>query len=285
VQPATSTANDADRIESLITANLPLVGYLVAEMSASLPTHVSFAEMRSAGHVALVLAARSYDESRGVPFARYASVRIRGAMIDELRSNDWATRSVRARARRRDAIEDELATLLGRRPAPEEVAERMGVGVDAVHSINDDVHRSVVLSIQGFESDDSIDAMVRSHNVSAEDMLLQRERTAYLVDGVAELPERLQIVITALYFEERTIAEVAAELGVTESRISQMRTEAIGLLRDAMNSALDPQLVETPERPEGRIARRRAAYAAAVAQRSNFASRVAPPTPAARVIA
>jgi RNA polymerase sigma factor for flagellar operon FliA len=285
VQPTTPAANTADASEALITANLPLVGYLVAEIGAWLPAHVSFAELRSAGHVALVQAARSYDETRGVPFARYASVRIRGALIDELRSHDWATRSVRARARRRDSVEDELAMELGRRPTPEEVAERMGVAVDALHAIGDDVHRSVVLSIQGFESDETVDGMVRNHEVSAEEQLVQRERTAYLVDGVAELPERLRLVITALYFEERTIAEIAAELGVTESRISQMRTEALGLLREAMNSALDPELVTTSDNPEGRVARKRAAYAAAVAQRSSFAHRVSRPTPAVRGIA
>lgn len=270
----TPAATSADAIEGLVTANLPLVGYLVSEVGSWVPSHVSFADLRSAGYTALVLAARSYDETRGVPFPRYASVRIRGALIDELRSHDWASRSVRARARRRDLVEDELAVLLGRRPTKEEVAERMGVAVDALHAIGDDVHRSVVLSMQGFENEDVVDGMVRNHEASAEEQILHRERAAYLVDAVAELPERLRVVITALYFEERTIAEIAAELEVTESRISQMRTEAIGLLREAMNSALDPDMVSTPENPEGRVARKRAAYTAAVAQRSSFAHRV-----------
>lgn len=264
--------------EQLITDNLPLVGYLVAEVAGRLPSHVVLDDLRSAGFTALVQAARSYDEQRGVPFPKFASARIRGALIDELRSHDWASRSVRAKARQRDAIEDELAVLLGRRPTPDEVASRMGVTVGDVQSIDDDVHRAVVLSIQGFASDEAVDDLTVRHEASPEAELLTRERVAYLVDAVEVLPERLRQVITGLYFEERSITELAAQLEVTESRISQMRTEALGLLRDAVNSALDPDRVAPEERPGGTVARRRSAYFAAVAAQSTFQARLSRPS-------
>jgi RNA polymerase sigma factor for flagellar operon FliA len=261
-------------IDELVTSHMQLVGHLVRETMGRLPGHVNRDDLTSAGLAALVQAARSYDEERGVPFVRYASTRIRGAIIDELRGIDWASRSVRRRARQVEETRSRLATELGRGPSPEEVATASGLSLDEITANDDDVSRASVMSLQGF-GDTPIDDVLPTRMPSPEDRIEQRERIGYLVDAVALLPDRLRTVVEAYFFAERPMAEIADELGVTESRVSQMRAEALVLLKDAMNSALDPELVAPHARPDGCAARRRDAYFAAVASRRTATARIA----------
>lgn len=260
--------------ELLVTEHLPLVGYLVSEILGRLPAHVSRDELTSAGLAALAYAARGYDPGRGVPFARFASPRIRGALIDELRSSDWASRSVRSRARRRDTAVEDLTRQLGRTPTPAELAGFLGVSVNEIDAVDEDVQRAVVLSLQGFGEASSVEEHVSVREPAPEEVLLHRERIGYLRDAVDALPERLRTVVTRYFFEERPMAEIAEELAVTESRISQMRGEALALLRDGLNSQLEPSLVSPPARPDGCAARRREAYFAAVAASSDYRTRI-----------
>jgi RNA polymerase sigma factor FliA len=267
---ATTPADD-----SLVRQHLPLVGHIVRETMARVPAHVNRDDLTSAGLAALVQAARSYDAERGVSFSRYASTRVRGAVLDELRSIDWASRSVRRRARQVDEVRNSLAVQLARIPTDAEVASALGVGVDEIAANEDDVSRAVVMSLQGF-GETPIDDLLVSHIPGPEDLIEQRERVAYLQDAVAELPERLRTVVQGYFFAERPMAEIAAELGVTESRVSQMRAEALALLKDALNSALDPAMVTPHVRPDGCAARRRDAYFAAVATHRSFGTRLVP---------
>ncbi len=267
------TASAAVDIDDLVTSHMQLVSHIVRESMGRLPGHVNRDDLTSAGLAALVMAARSYDESRGVPFTRYASTRIRGAIIDELRGIDWASRSVRRRARELDETRTRLAGRLGRTPTDAEVAEAAGVTVDEVAANADDVSRASVMSLQGF-GDTPIDDVLPTRAPSPEEKVEQNERIGYLVDSVALLPERLRVVVEGYFFAERPMAEIAAELGVSESRVSQMRAEALVLLKDAMNSALDPEMVAPHSRPDGCAARRRDAYFAAVASRRSVAARL-----------
>jgi len=261
-------------IDELVTSHMQLVGHLVRETMGRLPGHVNRDDLTSAGLAALVQAARSYDEERGVPFTRYASTRIRGAIIDELRGIDWASRSVRRRARQVEETRSRLATELGRSPSAAEVATASGLSLEEVTANDDDVSRASVMSLQGF-GDTPIDDVLPTRMPSPEDRIEQRERIGYMVDAVALLPDRLRTVVEDYFFAERPMADIAAELGVTESRVSQMRAEALVLLKDAMNSALDPELVTPHARPEGCAARRRDAYFAAVASRRTATARIA----------
>lgn len=261
-------------LEDLIRANMPLVGHLVREMLGRVPAHVNRDDLTSAGLAALVTAAKSYDPTRGIPFARFASTRIRGALLDELRGLDWASRSVRHRARRADAARQELTATLGRTPTATELAQALGIGVDEVEAVEEDVQRAVVLSLQGFTAG-TAEEMVTERTAGPEELLVHRERIGYLHDAIRALPERLRLVITKYFLDERPMAEIAADLGVTESRISQLRAEALTLLRDGMNAHLDPDLVANPERPDGCVARRKAAYFAQVAARGDLHSRLA----------
>jgi RNA polymerase sigma factor FliA len=243
-------------------------------MLGRLPSHVSREDLVSAGMAALAMAAQGYDPERGTPFGSFATARIRGALLDELRGLDWASRSVRSRARRLEAAQQQLTASLGRTPTQTELAEALGVAVDEIKSVDEDVQRAVVLSLQGFAAGTAED-MVRERTAGPEDMLVHREKIGYLHQAIQALPERLRMVVEAYFFQERPMTEIAAELGVTESRVSQLRAEALVLLRDGMNSHLDPELVSEPDRPGGCVARRREAYYAQIAAQGTLQSRLA----------
>jgi RNA polymerase sigma factor for flagellar operon FliA len=260
--------------DRLVREHLALVQYVVSEIVHRVPNHVSRNDLVSAGMLGLAQAARSFDPERGIAFDRFASTRIRGALLDELRGRDWASRSVRARARGLQAAHDELMNRLGRAPAPDEIARELGVETGAVHKLLDDVHRATVLNYESLVIEGDAESFLATLDTGPEDTILDRERKAYLIDAIEALPERLRHVVVAYFYEERSMQEIADELGVTESRISQLRSEALLLLRDGINSQLDPDALEPEARPNGRVARRRAAYFAAVAAGSDPRSRV-----------
>ncbi|MGH8866580.1 MAG: sigma-70 family RNA polymerase sigma factor [Actinomycetes bacterium] len=277
--PTPVAERDLRSEDELVSAHLPLVGYLVSELIGRLPAHVSRDELRSAGLAALAQAARGFDSSRGVPFSRFAATRIRGALLDELRSHDWASRSVRATARRRDLAVEKLTGLLGRTPTKQELAAQMGVAVSRLDSVDDDVHRATILSLQGFSDTAVVEELVPDRAPGPEASLLARENEGYLRDAVSALPDRLRTVVVEYFLAERAMADIAADLGVSESRVSQMRAEALVLLKDGMNSQLDPDRLGTPTRPDGCVARRREAYYAAIAARSDLRTRLEVPEP------
>ena len=260
--------------DQLVREHLTLVQYVVSEIVHRVPNHVSRNDLVSAGMLGLAQAARSFDPERGIAFDRFASTRIRGALLDELRGRDWASRSVRARARGLQAAHDELTNRLGRPPSPEETASELGVETDAVHKLLDDVHRATVLNYDSLVIEGDAESFLATGDAGPEETILDRERKAYLIDSIEALPERLRHVVVAYFYEERSMQEIADELGVTESRISQLRSEALLLLKDGINSQLDPDALEPDARPNGRVARRRAAYFAAVAAGSDPRDRV-----------
>ncbi|MGX6605548.1 sigma-70 family RNA polymerase sigma factor [Micromonosporaceae bacterium Da 78-11] len=266
------------RREDIVQTHMPLVGHLVREMLARVPAHVNRDDLLSAGYAALVQAARGFDAERGVPFARFAATRVRGALLDELRGLDWASRSVRQRARRTDAARQELTAELGRTPTVQEVAERLGCTVEDIATAADDVQRAVVFSLQGFATAGA-DDMVTEPSAGPEEMLIRRERLGYLKHAVDALPERLRAVVQGYFFDERPMAEIAADLGVTESRVSQLRAEALSLMRDGLNTHLDPSLAAENPPKEGCVARRRASYYDQIAGRGTLRTRLALTSP------
>jgi RNA polymerase sigma factor for flagellar operon FliA len=222
------------------------------------------------------VAAQSYDEERGVPFARYAAIRIRGALLDELRSMDWAARSVRTQAREVDNIKQQLAATLGRTPRPDEVAAALKITVGELDAIQYDVARAKTLSLQGFAPETGPE-LLADNSAGPEALLLFREKVGYLHQAIEALPERLRYVVVGYFFEQRQMADLGAELGVTESRVSQLRAEALRVLRDGMNSQLEPEAVTPAGR--GRGAAGRTAYLQAVAGGGTMATRLARTTP------
>jgi RNA polymerase sigma factor FliA len=254
---STGPALSAAQIDTVVREHLPLVGHLVRDLLGRVPGHVHRDDLTSAGMTALVLAARGYQPDRGTPFGRFAAARIRGALLDELRGMDWASRSVRTRARKLDTTTAELTSTLGRTPTPTEIAHTMGISIEEINAVSDDVARAVVLSLHGFTTG-TADDLITDATPGPEAVLLHRERLGYLTDAITALPERLRTVIQDYYLDERPMAQIATELGVTESRISQLRAEALTLLRDGLNTHLDPD--QAPTTGTGCAARRRATY-------------------------
>jgi len=267
--------------DELVQANLPLVGHLVREVLAKVPLHVSRDELSSAGMMALVVAAQSYDAKRGVPFVRYASIRIRGALLDELRSMDWAARSVRTQAREMESVEHQLAAALGRTPRPPELAVALGLSVSELESLQYDIARARTLSLQGFAPETGPELMADAA-AGPEALLLFREKLGYLHQAIDALPERLRFVVISYFFEQRQMADIGAELGVTESRVSQLRAEALRALREGINSQLEPEAVPQPA-AKGRASANRRAYLCAVAEGGTMATRLAATTAAGEV--
>jgi RNA polymerase sigma factor for flagellar operon FliA len=233
------------RVNQLVEQNLPLVGHLVRETLARVPAHVNRDDLTSAAMMALVVAAKGFDAELGVPFARYAAIRIRGGLLDELRNMDWAVRSVRTRAREVDAIRGQLTSALRRSPRPAEVASAMGISTSDLSTVDGDVVRAQVLSFQGF-APESGPAVVAERGNGPEAILVLREQLGYLHEAIDLLPDRLRFVVTAYFFEQRQMADIGAELGVSESRVSQLRADALTMLRDGLNTQLEPTAKSTP---------------------------------------
>jgi RNA polymerase sigma factor for flagellar operon FliA len=273
-ETAAAPALTAREQEELIRTNMPLVGHLVRDMLSRVPNHVHRDDLTSAGLHALVTAARGFDPTRGIPFHRFAATRIRGAILDELRSLDWATRSVRSKARQTDTTRQQLTAVLGRTPTTDELAQAMGTTATELADTDHAVQRATVLSLQGFATG-TPDDMVTEPTPGPEALLIHREQIGYLHHAIEALPDRLRTVISDYYLQERPMADIADDLGVTESRISQLRAEALALLKDGMNTHLDPDLASSPERPDGVIARRRASYYANIAANTNMHTRLA----------
>ncbi len=258
IRPMNAAMN---RSNALVESHLALIGYSVNEVLARVPSHVSRSDLMSAGAMALVRAARSFDDTKGVPFARYASLRIRGALVDELRSMDWVSRGSRRRARAASEAADTLTSRLRRTPTKDEIAQAMGVSVREVHTAQADAETRV-LSMDAF--DGAVGAGLVDSTVGPLDALVSAERMEYLRAGVECLPEKLAYVIDQLFFHDRPVADLAEELGLTRSRISQLRSEALGLLKEGLEANLEADAAPRVDPTEGVIERRRKAYSAAI---------------------
>src|SRR5947209_701692 len=170
---ATTSPISGRELDDLVRAHLPLVGHLVRELLSRVPAHIGRDDLVSAGMAALAAAAKGFDPSRGIPFSAFAATCIRGGLLDELRGLDWASRSVRSRARRVDTVQQRLTATLGRVPTRQELAEALGVGVDEVRSVDDDVQRAMVLSLQGFAAG-TAEELVRERAAGPEELILDR---------------------------------------------------------------------------------------------------------------
>lgn len=214
---------------ALVVENLPLVGYLVSEMCAK-ATHLSREDLTSVGSIALVTAADAFDPNLGVPFGAYARRRIVGAFADDMRSADWAGRGSRRRIRELKSVEETLTAALGRAPDVKELAEALGMDEKSVSAARQDAARSVV----ALDADMSDYLITEGRNPEQE--LLEVEQTTMLRTAVEALPERMRMIVSRLFFDGATVKEIAADLGITHSAVSQQRSEAMKLLREGMQT-------------------------------------------------
>ncbi len=274
------TAPPDTSLSLLIEQHLPLVKHVVYQVAVHFPRHVDRDDLARAGALGLVEAARRYDEARGVPFERFAAQRIRGAILDAARSADWAPRSVRTLARRLESVEQRLATELGRLPNAEEKAEALGMTMGELNRLQDRMFRSVVLALEHevYEGADEdltlVDVLPDGTTREPCEEMEHRELHSYLTDAVELLPERHRMVVVGYFLEGRTSQDLACFLGVTESRISQLRSEALAMLKEGIQAQYETSSAE--ENVGARVARRKEQYADSIGTASSWKGRLKP---------
>ena len=220
----------------------PLVKYVAGRMSSGLPAHVEEADLISYGLGGLISAIERFDLSREIKFETYAITRIRGAIIDELRTLDWVPRSVRARAREFERVNMKLEARLQRAPTDEEMANELAVSVDDFHNQLMQISNSTIVALDElWNTSDStgdqvslLDTLPDRGAPDPEQLMDQSELRDRIADAIAALPEREKLVIALYYYENLTLREIGEVLGVTESRVSQMHTKAVLRLRSGM---------------------------------------------------
>ncbi len=241
-------ANGGERLrERLILHYSPLVKYVAGRVGVGLPPNIEQADLVSYGIFGLIDAIQKFDLERAIKFETYAISRIKGAIIDELRSIDWIPRSVRSKAREVEKAYASLEAKLHRTPSESEVAAELGIALEDLHAIFSQVSFVNVVALDellsaGGEKGDKLSLVDTLEDTKAEDPVqaFESEETKYLLaKAINTLPEREKIVVTLYYYEGLTLAEIGQVLGVTESRICQMHTKAVLQLRGKLSDQDD----------------------------------------------
>ena len=281
-----TTPSPAHDVNELVETHLHLVGHVVNQLSVRFPRHVDRDELRGAGAAGLVDAAHRYDPDTGVPFARYASIRIRGAVLDATRSRDWATRSLRRDLRGIEAATARLEDQLQRQPEDAEIAVAMGTDEATVRERRAAGIASTLLTLDRPVHENDGDGGVLGDQLVEDDdawlperSLERNELVGTLRTAVAHLPELPRRVLVQHHFEGRLLRDIADDLGVTEARASQLRHEALHALQAYFATAYDA-VPDVPAAAPGK--RRRAAYVAQLTADSTWRSRLEAATSAER---
>ena len=233
---------DQDARERLVVAYSPLVKYVSGRLGAGLPSHVEEADLISYGLGGLISAIERFELEREIKFETYAITRIKGAIIDELRSLDWVPRSVRARARAIERANAKLEHKLQRAPTDEEMADELEMTVGDFQDALLQISNSTVAALDELwtvsdASGDQVSLLDTLQDPDAPDpqqLLDASELKDRLADAIAALPEREKLVIALYYYENLTLREIGEVLGVTESRISQLHTKAVLRLKSRL---------------------------------------------------
>jgi RNA polymerase sigma factor for flagellar operon FliA len=236
------TDDDRRARERLVLAYSPLVKYVAGRTAAGLPPHVEEADLISYGLVGLISAIERFEPAREIKFETYAIMRIKGAIIDELRSMDWVPRSVRARAREVERANAKLENKLQRAPTDQEIADEIGITVEELNESLLAISHSSMVALDELwsvsdSSGDQVSLMDTIEDPNAPDpsrALDVGDLKDRIADSIAKLPEREKLVIALYYYENLTLREIGEVLGVTESRVSQLHTKAVLRLRSRM---------------------------------------------------
>jgi len=228
--------------ERLVVAYSPMVKFVAGRLGAGLPSHVEDADLISYGLVGLIGAIERFEPERGIKFETFAMTRIRGAIIDELRSLDWVPRSVRSRAREIETAQAKLEHELQRAPTESELASKLNLTEEELQSALLEIANSSVYALDELwtVSDSSgdqvslLDTIADDSAADPQEALASTEVKDLLTEAIGGLPEREQLVVALYYYENLTLREIGEVLGVTESRVSQLHTKAVMRLKSSL---------------------------------------------------
>ena len=233
--------------EEMILEHTPLVRYIVNRIAARLPSHIDLDDLQSTGVIGLMDAIGKYDPEKNCKFKTYAEFRIKGAILDQLRSLDGVPRSVRQRSRKLESTYGELEQELGRAATEEEVAEAMGLEMEKFHTLVNQVRGISMINLEDFrgtngdgESAGTFSDVIEDPNSENPfDSMKLLEGKNLISDTIGTMPEKERLVVSLYYYEDLNMKEIGSILGITESRVCQIHTKAVMRLRGKLKGMVD----------------------------------------------
>jgi RNA polymerase sigma factor for flagellar operon FliA len=231
---------DESAREELIVRNMRIVKFIAGRMAMHVPSSVEMDDLIGWGVLGLLNAVDRYDHKQDIKFTTYASIRVRGAIIDQIRTLDWAPRSLRAMARKLGEARDKLRHELGREPTAEALADVLGTTIDHVEDTVAQLQTAQVLSLQDYIPAEEggeprlLDVMSDSRAQAPDAAMNEQERQERIVQAINGLADQQQKVLHLYYYEELTLKEIGAVLEVSESRVCQIHSAAMKTLRKAV---------------------------------------------------
>ncbi len=233
--------------EQLVLEHTPLIRYIVNRIAVRLPSHIDLDDLHNTGVIGLMDAIEKYDPEKNCKFKTYAEFRIKGAILDQLRSLDWVPRSVRQKSRRLERAYGEVEQRLGRTASEEEVADSLGLQIDKFHELLNQVRGISLVNLEEIRSRDADGERTGGYTDIIEDVQAENpfasfklsEMKQVIASTIATLPEKERLVVSLYYYEDLHMKEIGNILGITESRVCQIHTKAVLRLRAKLKGLLD----------------------------------------------
>jgi RNA polymerase sigma factor for flagellar operon FliA len=235
--------------EEVIVKYSPMIKYVANRIAMRLPPHIEVDDLISVGVLGLMDAISKYDSTRGAKFKTYAEFRVRGAILDELRSMDWVPRSIRQKASQVDKVVVALQSKLRRQPEDEEVAKEMGLSLDQFHNTLNETKSIPIFSLEdlGIEKESGeqqslLDCLAGKADADPQTQIRLIELKEIIAKAIDALPEKERLMVSLYYYEELTMKEIGAVLDITESRVSQIHSKAVYRLRTKLKAIIAEEL-------------------------------------------
>ncbi len=236
--------NDA---EQLILEHMPLIRYIVNRIAVRLPSHIDLDDLHSTGVIGLMDAIEKYDPEKNCKFKTYAEFRVKGAILDQLRSMDWVPRSVRQKGRKLEQAYSDVEQRVGRAATQEEIADSLGLEIEKLHGLIHQVRGVSLVNLEDIRGNDPDGERTGTYADVLEDpeapnpfaALKDLESKHVIADTIGTLPDKERLVVSLYYYEDLNMKEIGNILGITESRVCQIHTKAVMRLRSKLKGIVD----------------------------------------------